>query len=171
MENNFYRVETFWLEADGTCNHEPDSWDFHTMREACEKYDAIDVREEFLRERKQYYMPSKFKRTACQTIYEVEVDEDGYEHCFPVGDNDYIQFGYKEYEEEEELKHLYDVYSDYDKKVDFNAAQVLMDAEVVDELHSENWFETNQEFFDAYCEKHLEKYGEVFEPNKRNPVW
>lgn len=49
-----------------------------------------------------------------------------------------------------------------DHEVSFEACVVLMDDEIREELHSEIAPCSDQEFLDAYCEKHLEKYGEEF---------
>ena len=49
-------------------------------------------------------------------------------------------------------------------EVDFDACVNLMDDDLREELHMEMAGEcTEQEFFDAYCERHLEKYGTGFE--------
>lgn len=46
---------------------------------------------------------------------------------------------------------------------DFDACVNLMDDEIREELHAEMASDcTEQEFLDAYCEKHLKKYGEEF---------
>lgn len=47
--------------------------------------------------------------------------------------------------------------------VDFNACVQLMDDEIRDRLSREIGGCTEQEFLDAYCKKHEEKYGEEFE--------
>nr|DAH24674.1 MAG TPA: hypothetical protein [Caudoviricetes sp.] len=47
-------------------------------------------------------------------------------------------------------------------QVDFEAAVNLMDDEIREALHMEMAPCTEQEFFDAYCEAHEEKYGEEF---------
>ena len=47
-------------------------------------------------------------------------------------------------------------------QVDFEAAVNLMDDEIREALHSELAPCTEQEFFDAYCKAHEEKYGEEF---------
>lgn len=46
--------------------------------------------------------------------------------------------------------------------VDFEDAVFFMDDEIREELHAEMAPCTDQEFFDAYCEKHAEKYDEDF---------
>lgn len=47
--------------------------------------------------------------------------------------------------------------------VDFNVCVQLMDDEIREKLHREIGGCTEQEFLDAYCEEHAEKYGEEFE--------
>ncbi len=47
-------------------------------------------------------------------------------------------------------------------QVDFEAAVNLMDDEIREAIHAELAPCTEQEFFDAYCEAHEEKYGEEF---------
>lgn len=47
-------------------------------------------------------------------------------------------------------------------QVDFEAAVNLMDDEIREAIHAELAPCTEQEFFDAYCKAHEEKYGEEF---------
>lgn len=47
-------------------------------------------------------------------------------------------------------------------QVDFEVAVNLMDDEIREALHAELAPCTEQEFFDAYCKAHEEKYGEEF---------
>lgn len=47
-------------------------------------------------------------------------------------------------------------------QVDFEAAVNLMDDEIREALHGELAPCAEQEFFDAYCKAHEEKYGEKF---------
>ena len=47
--------------------------------------------------------------------------------------------------------------------VDFNACVQLMDNEIREKLHGKIGGCTEQEFLDAYCEEHEEKYGKEFE--------
>jgi len=44
----------------------------------------------------------------------------------------------------------------------FENAVELMDDEIRERLHREIAPCTDKEFFDAYCEEHLKKYGEEF---------
>lgn len=63
--------------------------------------------------------------------------------------------------------------------VDFDACVALMDDELREEAHRttvlnadyERISNSEQYFFDLYCGLHRRKYGEEFEPNKRNGVW
>jgi hypothetical protein len=59
------------------------------------------------------------------------------------------------------------------REIDFEAAAALMDIDVAGSVdHGEHGDgQTEQEFFDAYCEAHRARFGEEFEPNKANPVW
>lgn len=47
-------------------------------------------------------------------------------------------------------------------EIDFDAAVNLMDDEIREELHAELVPCGNQEFLDAYVERHAQKYGEDF---------
>ena len=47
-------------------------------------------------------------------------------------------------------------------QVDFEAAVNLMDDDIRESLHAELSPCTEQEFFDAYCKAHEEKFGEEF---------
>lgn len=46
--------------------------------------------------------------------------------------------------------------------VDFDACVSLMDDDIREQVHAELAPCTEQEFLDAYCELHAEKYGEQF---------
>lgn len=48
------------------------------------------------------------------------------------------------------------------KEIDYNAAVALMDDEIRETLHAEMAPCTDQEFFDAYLERHYVKYNEEF---------
>jgi hypothetical protein len=56
-------------------------------------------------------------------------------------------------------------------ELDFTAAVNLMDNEIREELHNQLAPCEDQEFFTAYENAHLEKYGEEWELSKENPVW
>lgn len=61
--------------------------------------------------------------------------------------------------------------NEYGYEFDFDACVNLMDDEVREEVHAELAPCTDQEFFDAYCKAHEEKFGEEFELAKKNPQW
>lgn len=50
------------------------------------------------------------------------------------------------------------------REIDFEAAANIMDDDIREELHGEG-IETEQEFYAAYCERHLLKFGERFAPD------
>ena len=52
-------------------------------------------------------------------------------------------------------------------EIDYEAAVMLMDDEIREEICGT--VDTDQEFFDAYCEAHEARYGEEFEFAKKNP--
>lgn len=57
------------------------------------------------------------------------------------------------------------------KEIYYNAAVELMDDELREKLHLEMAPCTDQEFFDAYCKLHEEKFGEEWELAKPNPAY
>lgn len=64
------------------------------------------------------------------------------------------------------------VTNEYDVIIDFDAAVYGMDDDIREELSRELAGEvTEQEFFDAYCAAHAEKFGDEWELAKPNPVW
>ena len=65
----------------------------------------------------------------------------------------------KKEREENKMKTI----KDYNgNNIDFEAAVMLMDDEIREQLHGMG-IEDEQEFYNAYCEKHYEKYNEEFE--------
>ena len=62
------------------------------------------------------------------------------------------------------------VVNSHGRCIDFEAAIELMDDELWEMLARED-HGSNQQFFDAYCKAHLQKFGKIFEPDKPNPVW
>lgn len=46
--------------------------------------------------------------------------------------------------------------------VEFETCVEFMDDEIREELHAED-FESEQEFIDEYCAKHIQKYGDHFD--------
>ena len=61
------------------------------------------------------------------------------------------------------------VINEWGTEIDFEAAVALMDEEIVESLDGTT--ESDQEYFDAYCKAHEEKYGEEFECAKENPCY
>lgn len=61
------------------------------------------------------------------------------------------------------------VTNQYGVEIYFEAAAQIMDDEIREELTVA--CETEQEFFDAYCKLHEERFGEEFECAKQNPVY
>lgn len=57
------------------------------------------------------------------------------------------------------------------KTIDFEAAVNIMDDELRESVHFELAPCADQEFFDAYCKRHFEKFGEEFEPDKISGQW
>lgn len=47
--------------------------------------------------------------------------------------------------------------------VDFDSCVSLMDDDIREQVHADLAPCTEQEFLDAYCERHAEKYGEQFQ--------
>lgn len=56
-------------------------------------------------------------------------------------------------------------------QIDYNAAVALMDEETREELAAELAPCTDQEFFTAYEEAHLVKFGAPWELSKPNPIF
>lgn len=50
-----------------------------------------------------------------------------------------------------------------DRTIDFDAAVMLMDDEIREDIHSKMAPCTDQKFIDAYASAHEEKYGEEFQ--------
>lgn len=61
-----------------------------------------------------------------------------------------------------ELLESWDIVTDGVNEIDFDLAVSLMDDEIREKLHSEMSPCLKQEFYDAYCEAHEEKYGTPF---------
>ena len=57
----------------------------------------------------------------------------------------------------------------YGVEIDFEAAVNLMDDAICEDVNFDLAPCTEQEFFDEYVKRHLAKYGEEFEPAKKNP--
>ena len=56
-------------------------------------------------------------------------------------------------------------------ELDFDAAVNYMDDDIREALHDELSPCTEQEFFSAYEQAHVRKYGAEWELSKSNPVW
>ena len=54
--------------------------------------------------------------------------------------------------------------------IDFEAAIMLMDVDIMRELDNV-WYDSDQDYFAAYEEEHLKKYGEEWELSKANPTY
>ena len=63
------------------------------------------------------------------------------------------------------------VTNSYGVKIDFNAAIALMDDEIREAIHNDLAPCSEQEFFNAYCAAHAAEFGELWELDKRNPVY
>ena len=63
------------------------------------------------------------------------------------------------------------IINQHGKEIDYFAAAMLMNDDLCEELHMAIAPCKEQEFWTKYCKRHLEKYGEEFEPDKANPVW
>ena len=61
------------------------------------------------------------------------------------------------------------VKNQYGVEISFDAAVALMDDETREEVHADIAPCSEQEFFDAYCKAHYDRFGEDFEPAKENP--
>lgn len=59
------------------------------------------------------------------------------------------------------------VINSYGVEINFDVAVSMMDDEIREQICGT--VDTEQDFFDAYCEAHAKKFGEIFEPAKRNP--
>lgn len=49
------------------------------------------------------------------------------------------------------------------REIDFEAALILTDEDLREEMHYEEW-ESDQQWFDEYAKRHEEKFGEPFIP-------
>lgn len=64
------------------------------------------------------------------------------------------------------------VINQYGVEIDFLSAVERMDDEIREEIHAGLTPCTEQQFFDAYCKRHAECYGENdFQPAQANPIW
>ena len=63
------------------------------------------------------------------------------------------------------------VVNEYGVEIYFEVAVSMMDDEIREELHNDLSPCTEQEFFDAYCKAHEDRFGEEFELAKKNPCY
>ena len=63
------------------------------------------------------------------------------------------------------------VKTSHGKLIDFDAASMLMDDDIYDMLRLDMYDSSEQDFYNAYIEMHLAKYGEEFEPDKLTGQW
>lgn len=63
------------------------------------------------------------------------------------------------------------VKNSWGKDIDYDAAVMLMDDEIREEVHAELAPCSDQGFFDAYCKRHLQKNGEAFVCDTENPCY
>lgn len=63
------------------------------------------------------------------------------------------------------------VINEYSQLIHYDVAVNMMDDDLREELHFELAPCTEQEFFEAYAKAHQEKFGEVWELSKANPVY
>lgn len=61
--------------------------------------------------------------------------------------------------------------NEFGVEINFDAAVNFMDDEIREMLHEEIAPCTDQEFFDAYCKAHEDKFDEEWELAKENPVF
>lgn len=61
--------------------------------------------------------------------------------------------------------------NEFGVEINFDAAVNFMDDEIREMLHQEITPCTDQEFFDAYCKAHEDKFDEEWELAKENPVF
>lgn len=61
--------------------------------------------------------------------------------------------------------------NEFGVEINFDAAVNFMDDEIREMLHQEIAPCTDQEFFDAYCKAHEDKFDEEWELAKENPVF
>ena len=50
---------------------------------------------------------------------------------------------------------------EYGEDISFSAAVALMDDEIREEIHAEG-YDNPQAFYEEYCRRHMDKYGEAF---------
>lgn len=63
------------------------------------------------------------------------------------------------------------VINDYGVLVDYDMAVLLMDDDLREDIHRDISPCTDQEFFDEYAKRHIQKFGEIWELSKENPCY
>lgn len=63
------------------------------------------------------------------------------------------------------------VINSWGTEIYYNVAEQHMDDDIREELHRKLEPCTEQEFFNAYCEAHLKRFGEDFFLDEKNPVY
>lgn len=63
------------------------------------------------------------------------------------------------------------IINEYGVIVDYDVAVLLMDDELREDIHRELAPCADQEFFDEYAKRHVEKFGEIWELAKENPCY
>ena len=71
----------------------------------------------------------------------------------------------------ERVKKMKMVINKNGKEINYDAAVMMMDDEIREEIANAGDCETEQEFFTAYEKAHEEAYGEEWELSKSNSVW
>lgn len=66
---------------------------------------------------------------------------------------------------------MINVKNDFGVLIDFDTAVSLMDSDIVADFDCACDYDTEQEYFDAYCIAHYKKFGETWELDKPNPVY
>jgi hypothetical protein len=69
-----------------------------------------------------------------------------------------------------EEKHL-TIRNEWGREIDYEAAVALMDDDIREQMASEGEWPEGESFFNEYARRHLARFGQEFEPAKRNPVW
>ena len=59
----------------------------------------------------------------------------------------------------------------YGVEINYDGAVDMMDDDLREEIHMSLAPCTEQEFFDEYAKRHLERFGEEWELAKKNPIW
>jgi len=63
------------------------------------------------------------------------------------------------------------VRTQYGKVIDFEAAMHIADDAIMESIHAEGISDTDQEFYELYCVRHQDVYGDEFEPDKECGQW